>query len=207
VIRLLPPLYAILDIDLAAAHGADPLDLATAWSEQGVRLIQIRAKGLLLGPFTRLADEVLARVRPAGTLVIVNDRADVARLTGADGLHVGQHDLSAEQARVLLGDAALIGLSTHDAPQMRRAPHRTLSYLAIGPVFETTTKERPDPVVGLDGVREAASIAREAGLPLVAIGGITRDTAPAVLDAGADSVAVARDLLVNGVQRWLEPRP
>lgn len=202
MIRPLPPLYAILDVDLAAAHGADPLDLATRWSDQGVRLIQIRAKRLSLGPFTRLADHVLARVRPAGTLVIINDRADVARLTGADGLHVGQDDLSPEQARALLGESAVIGLSTHDAGQARRAPVHALSYLAIGPVFETTTKAQPDPVVGLDGVRVVAAIAREAGLPLVAIGGITRERAEAVLEAGADSVAVAGDVVGRGIRGW-----
>jgi thiamine-phosphate pyrophosphorylase len=189
--RTLPPLYAILDVDLAAARRVAPPDLAERWADDGVRLLQVRAKGLAFGPFTRLVESVIARVRPAGTLVVVNDRADVARLAGADGVHVGQDDLSPAEVRAIVGREAIVGLSTHDAGQARRAPAVLLTYLAIGPVFDTTTKANPDPVVGLEGVRVVAAIARAAGLPLVAIGGITRDRAQEVLDAGADSVAIA----------------
>jgi thiamine-phosphate pyrophosphorylase len=128
--------------------------------------------------------------------VIVNDRVDLARLSGAGGVHVGQDDLSVAAARAQLGDAAIIGTSTHIVEQIDRAVREPLSYVAIGPVFGTKTKDTGYNAVGLEMVGAAAR--RVAGLPVVAIGGITLDTAPAVIEAGAASVAVISDLLTGG---------
>lgn len=131
----------------------------------------------------------------AGAMFIVNDRADVARLSGADGVHVGQDDLSPSQARTVLRAEALVGVSTHNSAQLALAIEEPVDYIAIGPVFATSSKERPDPVVGLDGVRAARATASARALPVVGIGGITIDRAPAVIEAGATCVAVISDLL------------
>lgn len=130
--------------------------------------------------------------------VIINDRADIARLTGADGVHVGQEDLPPAAIRVVAGDVSIVGLSTHTLEQVERAVREPVSYVAIGPVFGTVTKATGYEKVGLDLVREAARRAAARGLPLVAIGGITLETASSVLDAGATSVAVIGDLLATG---------
>jgi thiamine-phosphate pyrophosphorylase len=126
--------------------------------------------------------------RARGALVIINDRADLAYVLGADGVHLGQDDLPPEAARRLLGERATIGYSTHNVEQAARAALMPVDYVAIGPVFATASKENPDPTVGLEGVRRA----REAvgPLPLVAIGGIRPADARAVIEAGADAVAV-----------------
>lgn len=194
---MLPPLYAILDVDAVAARGLEPRRVLRDWLEAGVRLVQLRAKRLSLGPFLELADQMAGECRHAGATFIVNDRVDVARLCGADGVHLGQDDLSPEQARAMLPDKAWIGLSTHNDAQLVAGMAAPVTYLAIGPVFQTTTKARPDPVVGLDGVRRVTSNLQTANckMPLVAIGGITLATAADVLAAGADSVAVISDLL------------
>jgi thiamine-phosphate pyrophosphorylase len=147
------------------------------------------------GPFLELADEVAAITRSAGALFIVNDRADIARLSGADGVHVGQGDLTPADVRRVVGDGAAVGMSTHSEGQARAALETPIDYLAIGPVHETRSKVRPDPTVGLAGVARAASLASPRGIPVVAIGGITLERAPAILEAGASSVAVISDLL------------
>ncbi len=123
-------------------------------------------------------------------MLVVNDRADVAKMFGA-GLHLGQHDLSPSDARKMTGDRITIGFSTHNEQQMRDAASQPADYLAFGPIFATLSKENPDPVVGLDGLRRVRALTAR---PLVAIGGITRSNARSVLDAGADSVAVIGDL-------------
>ena len=123
------------------------------------------------------------------------DRADLAVLAGAGGVHVGQDDLPPSAARKIVGDARRLGVSTHNAAQVRAGLDAPVDYLAIGPVFATTSKANPDPVVGLAGVAEAAGLAHGAARPLVAIGGITLAEAPRVIDAGADSLAVISDLL------------
>ena len=203
-------LYAILDLDLSQARGLKPLDVLDAWLAAGVRLVQLRAKNAASGEFLTLADEMSARCRAANAVFIVNDRADLARMCGADGVHVGQDDLSPAEARAMVGADAILGLSTHTDAQLEAACAQPVSYLAIGPVFGTTSKAQPDPVVGLEGVERSARRARQAGLPLVAIGGITLETAPAVLKAGADAVAVISDLLVGDpgarARVWLEVR-
>lgn len=192
---MFPRLYAILDPErLSPRHGA-ALDVLDAWLDAGVRLVQLRAKAMASGEMLELADAMAARCREAGARFIVNDRADIARLCGADGVHVGQDDLRPEQVRRLLPEPAIVGWSTHNALQVAAACDEPISYLAIGPVFGTSSKLRPDPVVGLEGVQMAVSAASVRGLPVVAIGGITIDRAPAVLAAGAASVAVIADLL------------
>jgi thiamine-phosphate pyrophosphorylase len=200
----LPRLYAILDVDLTRARGWQPLDLLDLWLDAGVRAVQLRAKSLTFGPMLALADEVVARTRSRGGLVIVNDRADVARLCAADGVHLGQTDLSPAEARDLLGAERIVGLSTHSPAQVDAALAQPVDYLAIGPVFATRSKARPDEVVGLEGVRMA--VERSGGVPVVAIGGITRATAQPVLACGAAAVAVIADLLGDAparVHEWL----
>lgn len=134
--------------------------------------------------------------RPYGASVVVNDRADLARMAGAAGVHVGQDDLAPKAARELLGPSAIVGYSTHTVRQIEAAVAEPIAYLAIGPVFGTQTKETGYTPVGLDLVRTAARLSR--GIPVVAIGGITIETVPSVLDAGASCVAVIRDLLAGG---------
>ena len=149
----------------------------------------------------QLADTAAAVVElahSAGAVAIVNDRADIARLAGADGVHVGQDDLTPSAVRTIVGEAAIVGLSTHTAEQVERAALEPISYLAIGPVFGTRTKATGYDAIGLERVRDAAARARARGLPLVAIGGITLENARSVSDAGAASVAVISDLLAGG---------
>jgi len=132
------------------------------------------------------------RVHEAGGIFIVNDRADLARITGADGVHVGQDDLPVGEARRVLLAGQRVGVSTHTRAQFEEAGATSADYIAFGPIFPTGSKERPDPVVGLDRLREMRGLTRK---PLVAIGGITLDNAASVIEAGADSVAVIHDLL------------
>jgi thiamine-phosphate pyrophosphorylase len=129
---------------------------------------------------------------PRELKLIMNDRADLCLAAGFDGVHVGQDDLSPESVHKIIGPERWLGVSTHNPEQMREADLTSADYLAIGPVFSTASKERPDPVVGLEGVRRARKLTRK---PLVAIGGITRVNAASVIEAGADSVAVISDLL------------
>jgi thiamine-phosphate pyrophosphorylase len=192
------PLNAILDAEAAAAAGWDLLDLAHAFLAGGARFLQLRAKRL---PGARLlaTAEALARlVQDAGGVLIVNDRADVARLAGASGVHVGQMDLAPSLVRPIVGPDAIIGASTHSAAQVERMLAEPIDYLAIGPVFETHTKDTGCAAVGLEGVRAAAALAAAAHRPLVAIGGITCERAPRVLEAGAAAVAVIGALLTDG---------
>jgi thiamine-phosphate pyrophosphorylase len=144
------------------------------------------------------ADAVVARAERYAAMVIVNDRADVARLSGAAGVHVGQEDLTPTHVRAVVGSASIVGLSTHTSSQLSAAVGEPVDYIAIGPVFGTTTKDTGYKAVGLSLVQRAAAIAGSSRLPVVAIGGITIDTAPEVVAAGAASVAVITDLLATG---------
>jgi thiamine-phosphate pyrophosphorylase len=144
------------------------------------------------------ASAIAAIAREARAMLIVNDRADVARLAAADGVHIGQEDLAAAAVRSIVGDDAIVGLSTHTVEQLERALHEPVSYVAVGPVFGTSTKDTGYAAVGLSLVRDAAARAEPAGLPLVAIGGIALERAASVIDAGAASVAVIGDLLQTG---------
>lgn len=182
----LPKLYPITDVRLSGLPHAAQL---AALCEGGARLVQLREKRLSPREFFRQAEEAVAVARSRGARVIVNDRADIALAVGADGVHLGQDDLAPDAARRLLGKAAVVGFSTHNVEQAIRAASMPVDYVAVGPVFATSSKERPDPLVGLEGLRRVREAAG-AGVPLVAIGGITLENARACLDAGADCVAV-----------------
>jgi len=188
------PLYVIVDVEVCLAAGRRPEAVATSCLEAGVSHLQIRAKHLGAGAFLDLVLQVMPAAAAAGAALIVNDRVDVARSAGT-GVHLGQTDLPVAEARRLLGDTAVIGRSTHTPAELDAALAEATSYVAYGPVFATTTKANPDPVVGLAGVRFAAGRAARAGRPLVAIGGITLATARAVTAAGATAVAVISDLV------------
>ncbi len=195
----LPPLNAILDADVAAAHGWQLADFARACLAGGARFLQVRAKTAGSGWLLGVCDAIVAAARPLGALVVVNDRADVARLSLADGVHVGQTDLSPLDVRRILGPEAVVGLSTHTTAEIEDAVHHPASYVAVGPVFGTGTKVTGHEPVGLDRVRFAAGRERRGrGRPVVAIGGITLERAPDVLAAGAASVAVISDLFTGG---------
>jgi thiamine-phosphate pyrophosphorylase len=145
-----------------------------------------------------LALAMVERARPVGARIIVNDRADIARAASADGVHVGQDDLSPAAARLIVGTSAVIGRSTHSAEQWTQALREPIDYLAIGPVFGTSTKETGYEPVGTERVFAASQAAAASGVPVVAIGGITLERAPAVLAAGAQAVAIISDLLSGG---------
>ncbi|MGO9405182.1 MAG: thiamine phosphate synthase [Terriglobales bacterium] len=186
----LPRLYPILDAGCfpdANAMFAAAEELAAA----GCTVLQYRNKS---GKARRMLDEAreLRARLGASVRLIMNDRADLCLAAGFDGLHVGQDDLSPESARRIIGSARWLGVSTHNPEQLAEADRTTADYLAVGPVFATSSKANPDPVVGLEGVRRARQLTRK---PLVAIGGITRANARSVIEAGADSVAVISDLL------------
>ena len=193
-----PALCAILDAESAERAGWPILDLAAAYLRGGARFLQLRAKTMAGDRFLATACAVVQLAHRHDARVVINDRADIARLSGADGVHVGQDDLSPVAVRALVGAAATLGLSTHTAEQVDRAVLEPVSYVAIGPVFGTTTKTTGYERVGLAMVRDAAGRARAHGLPLVAIGGVTLDNASSVLDAGAASVAVISDLVATG---------
>jgi thiamine-phosphate pyrophosphorylase len=173
----------------------EPVSLAEACLRGGARRLQLRAgKHESSGAIVRLAERIVAAARDARAEVIVNDRVDVALLSGADGVHVGQTDLPVAVARGLLGPRAIVGLSTHDRAQVDRALASAASYLAVGPIFSTETKDTGYTARGLDLVAYAAG----RGMPVVAIGGITLERAPAVAAAGASWLAVISDILVGG---------
>jgi thiamine-phosphate pyrophosphorylase len=175
-------------------------DLAGAYLAGGARFIQIRAKHAASAAFLAMCEAVVERARPVGAVVIVNDRADIARLAGAGGVHLGQDDLEAAAARKILGASAVIGVSTHSLDQVRAAGRARVDYVAVGPVFGTPTKETGYRAVGTGMVGEARAALLEEGLdtPVVAIGGMTLARAPSVIQAGASSVAVISDLLSTG---------
>jgi len=184
-----PPLYAILDPSLTTA----PVGvLAETLAKAGVRLIQLRDKRSPARRIYEQVRELAAILSPYDVRLIVNDRPDIAAICGAAGVHVGQDDLPAEDARRICGPAKWVGVSTHNIEQLREADRTSADYIAVGPIFPTGTKENPDPVVGVDFVREARRLTRK---PLVAIGGITVESAADVFGAGANSVAVIRDLI------------
>ena len=180
----LPRFYPILDPSVRPDLTLE--ELARPLADAGVRLIQLRMKDAPGGDVYDYALRLL-RFLPAEVKLIVNDRADVAKLAGAAGVHLGQDDLPPEEARKLLGTDAVIGYSTHTGEQVRAAQEDPVDYLAFGPVFATATKKDADNVVGLDGLRGVREI--HTG-PLAAIGGITAENAARVTESGADSVAV-----------------
>jgi thiamine-phosphate pyrophosphorylase len=187
---MLPCLYAILDRSLFSDSEA----LFCAADELlagGVTLLQYRDKG---GSTRQILEEAreLKRLLGGSVKLIMNDRADICLAAGFDGVHIGQEDLSAVGARRVVGESLWVGVSTHNPEQVKEAEKTSANYVAIGPVFPTASKVNPDPVVGLEGVREARALTQK---PLVAIGGINRANCRSVIDAGADSVAVISDLM------------
>jgi len=194
----IPTLNAILDTEAALRSGWAPFDLAGAFLAGGARFLQLRAKNLRGGEFLALASAVVELAHAHDALVIVNDRADIARLAGADGVHVGQEDLAPRAVRALVGDGAIVGLSTHTVEQLDASSGEPVDYVAVGPVFGTTSKATGYAAIGLDRVRDAAARLAPRGLPLVAIGGITLETVADVIEAGAASAAVIGDLLSGG---------
>jgi thiamine-phosphate pyrophosphorylase len=191
-----PRLYPIVD----AAFFSTTEDLAAFAGELvagGCTLVQYRNKSGNARVMLEHARELRRRCRtgvsdPRVPELIMNDRADLCLVAEFDGVHVGQDDLLPESVRGIIGLDRWLGVSTHNAEQVKEADQTSADYLAIGPVFSTSSKDRPDPVVGLEGVRRARQLTRK---PLVAIGGITRGNAASVIEAGADSVAVISDLL------------
>jgi thiamine-phosphate pyrophosphorylase len=193
----LPRLYAIVDVDVCARVHRSPIDVTHAFLAAGVTCLQLRAKSWESGALLELAVNMMAAARQASARVIVNDRADIAALAAADGVHVGQDDLPPVAARRLVGEQAVVGLSTHTESQLLAALGEPISYLAVGPVFGTWTKDTGYDAIGLASVERAATMVKRRSLPLVAIGGITIEHAPAVIESGADSVAVISDLLIG----------
>lgn len=184
----LPRLYTIVDPEMFSS----PMTLTTTLLSAGVRLIQLRDKKSNSREIYETSVEVREAARRGGAVFVLNDRPDIAWAAGADGVHLGQDDLPAAIARRMLPKEMIIGVSTHSVEQVARADQAPVDYIAFGPIFATNSKEAPDPVVGLAGLAEARRASRK---PLVAIGGITAENAPAVIAAGADSVAVIGALL------------
>jgi thiamine-phosphate pyrophosphorylase len=189
---MIPRLYAIVDTGVLAARGISPAEYSSELVHAGVGLIQYRDKTSSPGKILETAAQIRLAMGGKECRLILNDRPDLAVLANADGVHIGQLDLSPEDTRTVVGRNRLIGLSTHNDVQLQAAHLSCADYLAIGPVFSTGTKANPDPVVGLEGVRRARELTRK---PLVAIGGITRQNARSVIEAGADSVALVSGLL------------
>lgn len=190
-----PKLYAIVDVAVCTRTGWSPRELAQAYLAGGVRLLQLRAKDLGGAALLQLATEMVGDARRVDGQVIINDRADIAKLSGAAGVHVGQDDLSVTDVRRIVGSDAVVGLSTHTHAQLEEALTQPISYVAVGPVFETSTKATGYDAVGLEMIRDACAVASSHRIPVVAIGGITRDTVARVWDAGAASAAVITDLV------------
>ena len=187
----LPRVYPILDTQSLQAKACDPEIAAHAWLDGGAGILQFRHKGQWTRPVFDQAERIAGACRDRGVVFVLNDRADMAKLIGA-GLHVGQDDLSPGDARRLLGPEVFLGYSTHNPQQLDAAAAEPVSYVAIGPVFATASKQNPDPVLGLGQLRQYRV---RCGRPLVAIGGITRQNASAVFAAGADAVAIIGDML------------
>ena len=187
---MFPALYAILDAT-PALSSESALSFANKLASAGVELLQLRAKNLTPRQFHDLAHALISGLASHPVRVMINDRADIAAMVGAHGVHVGQEDLPVAHARKICPSPQWVGVSTHNLEQLRAADLTSADYIAVGPVFPTVTKENPDPVVGLEFLRAARKITRK---PLVAIGGITVQSAGEVFRAGADSAAVISDL-------------
>jgi thiamine-phosphate pyrophosphorylase len=186
----LPKIYPITDTSISGlSHAAQVGQLAAG----GARLIQLREKHASPRDFYEYAARAMDAAHNSGVRIIINDRVDIALTLGAAGVHLGQDDLPPARAREMLGADAIIGLSTHTAEQALEALSEPIDYIAIGPVFQTGTKEKADAVIGLDGLRDVRSLIGE--FPLVAIGGITSDRVRSVFDAGAGSAAMIAALL------------
>jgi thiamine-phosphate diphosphorylase len=196
----LPRLYTFAD-----ASFGDPVRLAEALLNAGARIIQVRNKRGSVRELLEQVERILS-FAPRGVEIIVNDRVDVALISGAGGVHLGQDDVPPVEARRILGLDRMIGFSTHNLQQAMRAEKLPVDYVAVGPIFLTATKEKPDAVVGLENLSAICEAIRK---PVVAIGGIKLENAEDVLKAGATSVAVISDVLsapdvASRVQSWIE---
>ncbi len=186
---VLPRLYVILD---AALLTAPETECAQKLAAAGVRLLQYRDKRASARKLFESSKRLSSLLIPQGVTFVVNDRADVASAAEASGVHVGQEDLGVEEARLVVGAARFVGVSTHNLEQFQRAAASSADYIAVGPIFATGTKSNPDPVVGTQFIRRVRPITDK---PIVAIGGITLERAPEIIESGADSVAVISDIL------------
>jgi thiamine-phosphate pyrophosphorylase len=192
---LLPPLYPIVDEGVLRQRGLGAKRFAVELRTAGVQLLQYRNKAGGPQEMLRNAAAICEVMTGGGCRLMMNDRADLTSLAGWDGVHVGQEDLSPEDARRVVGMERWVGVSTHTEEQVRVADESCADYVAVGPVFATGTKLDAEPVIGLEGVRRARALTKK---PIVAIGGITLANARSVIDAGADSVAVISALFVEG---------
>jgi thiamine-phosphate pyrophosphorylase len=186
---VLPRLYVILD---AALLTVPETECAQRLAAAGVCLLQYRNKGASARELFESSKRLSSLLIPQGVTFVVNDRADVASAAEASGVHVGQEDLGVEEARLVVGAARFVGVSTHNLEQFQRAAASSADYIAVGPIFATGTKSNPDPVVGTQFIRRVRPITDK---PIVAIGGITLERAPEIIESGADSVAVISDIL------------
>ena len=187
---VLPRLYVILDSGLLTIPAQD---CAQELAGAGVGLLQYRNKVAPARELLISSRNLASLLTPLGVSFLVNDRPDVAVLAGASGVHVGQDDLEAEQARELVGKEKWVGVSTHNLEQFQKAAATSADYIAVGPVFSTSSKANPDPVIGTEFVRRVRGLTEK---PIVAIGGITLESAASVIEAGADCVAVISDILL-----------
>lgn len=188
---ILPAFYPILDADLLSQRGMTAAAAAEALLDAGARIVQFRHKGFFSRTALEEASQIAELCRQADAMFVINDRADIAMLLSA-GFHLGQDDLAPADARRIMPGGSIIGFSTHNEQQLRAGDTEPVDYLAIGPIFRTGSKQNPDPLVGLDRLRALRPLTQK---PLVAIGGITRESAPQVMEAGADSVAIIADLV------------
>ena len=187
---VLPRLYVILD---AALLTVPETECAQKLVDAGVRLLQYRNKAASARELFERSKRLSSLLAPQGVTFFVNDRADVAWAAEASGVHVGQEDLGVEAARSVIGAGKLVGVSTHNLEQFEHAAASCADYVAIGPVFSTSTKANPDPAVGIEMIRRIRPLTNK---PIVAIGGITLERASEVIQAGADSLAVISDILL-----------
>jgi len=201
----IPAFYPILDTEVAMRRGIDPVKAARQILDAGARILQYRHKAFLSREAFSWLENIAVLTQAAGAILVVNDRADLAKMFNA-ALHLGQDDLLPSIARRVVRPDTIVGFSTHNEAQLRAASEEPTDYLALGPLFGTATKENPDPTVGLDDFRRLRSLSNR---PLVAIGGITRANAMQAIDAGADSVAVIGDLFPEDgnvgsrIREWL----
>ena len=186
---VLPTLYVILDAGMLTEPAGET---AQKLMDAGVKLLQYRAKNAPARELWTDSRAIAEAARRAKCTFIANDRPDVAYLAGADGVHVGQDDLDVEQVRKLVGPDRWVGVSTHNLEQFRKAAATSADYIAVGPIYQTSSKANPDPVVGTDLLRHVRAVTEK---PIVAIGGITLERCTDVISAGADSVAVISDIL------------
>lgn len=201
---MLPAFYPIIDTAYLGTVGTDPVEFARLLIGAGVRIAQYRHKA----EFTRARFEEVDLISKlfieAEVPFIVNDRADIARAVGAAGVHVGQDDLSPVDVRRIIGPGIILGYSTHNADQLAAADSQPVDYLAIGPMFETPSKQNPDPVVRIESLSELRKLTTK---PLVAIGGISLGRASEVLSAGADSLAVISGVVEENLAAWVRLHP